>query len=372
MNTLAHFRKTWNALWAKWRRSDIALHPLGPTPSDALPLEATLQPLVVELLNADGEMAEELFASAQAIRNSEVGKTIDLRAAVDASNVCRVNCAYCPMRRDNLKYVRVNRATVEQIVLAARSAHALGFRQLFLQSGEDLAIVSIVADAVRSILTAHNDWEITLNVGNLNSEHYRILFEAGARKYLIKHETANPVLHEQYRDETLINRVMHMLRAREAGFVIGSGNILGLPGQTDDDLVDDIIFLGRINCTTMISCAPFTPSDELPAPFGCQPPGDFEKTKRFVALLRHAFPSARIPATSNLDSPHYPPRPSGKTGQAEMIDAGANGITVNFTPTEVEKDYGLYDRGFKRHIVDLEKAEQVSRETGLPLALTVS
>ncbi len=94
-----------------------------------------------------------------------------------------------------------------------------------------------------------------------------------------------------------------MLKAREAGFEIGSGNILGLPRQTDDDLADDILFFGRFNIVKMVSCAPFTPSDELPEYIRQTPPGDFDKTRRFLSLLRLCFPDARIPAVSNADSP---------------------------------------------------------------------
>lgn len=370
MNELTQFREIWSKLWEKWHNASIALSPLDSIPPEILTLEAELKPLLVALLNASDPEAEELFASARAIRDQSAGRVINLRAAVDISNVCRVNCSYCPMRRDNLRYVQVNRATVEQIVLATRSAHVLGFRQLFLQSGEDPLVVGTVIKALRVIGEERNGWHVVLNLGNLSLGEYRALRQVGAHGYLIKHETANPILHLAYRGETLQKRVQHALWAREAGFYVGSGIILGLPKQTDEDLANDFIFLGRFDSSVMASCAPFTPSDELPAEFRNYPSGDFEKTRRFIALLRHCFPAARIPATSNLDSDRMT-RASGdrKSGQAEAIEAGANGITVQFTPLEIEKDYGLYDRGFKRHLVYVEKAEQVAQETNLPLDL---
>ena len=160
-----------------------------------------------------------------------------------------------------------------------------------------------------------------------------------------------------------------MLKARKAGFEIGSGNILGLANQTDEDLADDILFLGRFNIMNMVSCAPFTPSDELPQDAREAPPGDFAKTRRFIALLRLCFPNARIPAVSNADSPFIRKR-QGKSGQALLMDAGANGITVNFTPPEWEAHYALYVRGKeKTYLVSLKKAQQVAYEAGLSMGI---
>lgn len=369
---LVEFRQMWDELWKRWRSADVAHHPLDSIPPEILLIEAQLKPLIGRLLNVKPEIAEELFASAREVRDANVGREINLRAGVDISNVCRVNCGYCPMRRDNLSYVRVNRATVEQIILAARSAHMLGFRQLFLQSGEDPLVTGIVMQALRSIVQEYNDWHMVLNLGNLSYEEYQALQRAGAHGYLIKHETINAELHWAYRQETVHERVRHMLLARQAGLYIGSGIILGLPKQTDEDLTDDLIFFGRLDSSKMASCAPFTPSKELPSEFRMLPPGNFEKTKRFIALLRHCFPSARIPATSNLDSTSNQRLQSAtgkKSGQAEVLDAGANGITVQFTPVEVEQDYGLYERGFERHMVYLDKAEQVAQETNMVLDL---
>jgi biotin synthase len=166
--------------------------------------------------------------------------------------------------------------------------------------------------------------------------------------------------------------VGHMLKARKASFEIGSGNILGLPNQTDEDLADDILFLGRFNIAKMVSCAPFTPSDELPQDAREAPPGDFDKTRRFIALLRLCFPGARIPAVSNADSP-FMRKQHRKGGQALLMDAGANGITVNFTPPEWEANYGLYVRGNEKpYLVSLKKAQQVASETGLSMGIISS
>ena len=371
------FVTSWLRLRHMWLSSMAYNDPLARPNATITSLEDGLREQLVELLNTNSEDAEQLHSRARFVRDKHVGTRIDLRAAIDVGNVCRVNCHYCPMRRDNLHTMRKNgrgaisayRATSDKIVEAANHAYELGFRELFLQSGEDSRLIGEVRKAVKAVVDAHSDYNITLNLGALDGAEYQSVRAAGARNYLIKHETANPILHEQLREESLRHRVNHMLKAREAGFEIGSGNILGLPRQTDDDLADDILFLGRFNIVKMVSCAPFTPSDELPEYIRQTPPGDFDKTRRFISLLRLCFPDARIPAVSNADSPFIRGGRNGKSGQALLIDAGANGITVNFTPREWEANYGLYVRGTeKTYLVSLEKAHQVASETGLSIS----
>ena len=378
MAGLEEFAASWLRLRQMWLETRASEDPLAPRSEAITSAEQMIRARLVNLLNSTGEDAARLFASAREIRDTHVGPRIDMRAAIDVGNVCRVNCHYCPMRRDNLRTIGKNgrgtisayRADSAKIVEVAHHAYKLGFRELFLQSGEDPHVLPDVKQAVSEITRVHPDYNITLNLGALSEDEYRNLWDAGARYYLQKHETANPSLHEQQREETLQHRVEHMLKARRAGFEIGSGNILGLPNQTDDDLADDILFLGRINCETMVSCAPFTPSDELPPDTRAAASGDFEKTRRFIALLRVCFPNARIPAVSNADSPHMGRINRDKSGQALLVDAGANGITVNFTPPEWEAHYALYVRGTqKSYLVSLQKAERVAAETGLAIGL---
>jgi biotin synthase len=371
---LDKFQDSWRQLHGVWSLAGVHEDPLATYNAGITSLEHTTRALLVGLLNCDEEEAEYLFTAARAVRDEHVGTRIDMRAAIDVGNVCRVNCHYCPMRRDNLHSIAKKgpgtitayRADSDRMREVAEYAYRLGFRELFFQSGEDSRVVPEVIRGVKAVMDAHADYNITLNLGALANGEYEKLREAGARNFLIKHETANPILHEQLREETLRHRVDHMIKARTAGFEIGSGNILGLPGQTDEDLAEDILFLGRLNITKMVSCAPFTPSDELPEDARNTPPGDFDKTRRFIALLRLCFPDARIPAVSNADSPLMPRRQRGKSGQALFMDAGANGITVNFTPPEWEANYGLYERGTsKTYLVSLKKAQQVAAETGL-------
>jgi biotin synthase len=374
---LQDFTEGWADMAHKWRDGRSEGDPLASPGPKFLSAENKLVKVAVQLLNSDGDEAESLFASAREIRDLRVGAKIDLRAVVDLSNKCRVNCSFCPMRRDHSHALPAAKATAEKIVSASQSAYEKGFRQLFLQSGEDTTIIRPVVEALERINKQYADWHIILNLGNHRLETYAELKAAGAHGFLIKHETANPHLHYATRGETLGRRVHHMLLARKAGLYIGSGNILGLPGQSDEDLARDLIFLGRINSSRMASCAPFTPSHDLPIGFETSQEGIFEKALRFIALLRHCFPDARIPATSNLDSPQLnKPKALDKSGQAMAIDAGANGLTVQFTPPDIENNYGLYARGSEKmeqgYLVRFGKAKLVAEQTGLPLDLKQS
>ena len=377
MDHLQRFIEKWSELSAVWKSEQSVENPLGARSEGVAALESDLVQAAVGLLTAGEDSDQRLFASARQIRDRQVGAKIDLRAVIDLSNKCRVNCGFCPMRRDNSDALPVAKASAEKIVAASEEAYSKGFRQLFLQAGEDTTIIRPVVEALQIIRRRRNDWHIILNLGSHRLEVYEKLRAAGADGYLIKHETANPDLHLKLREEPLEKRVNHMLLARKAGMYIGSGNILGLPGQTIEDVAGDLIFLGRIGSSTMASSAPFTASHDLPLELQVTEPGIFEKTLRFIALLRHCFPNARIPATSNLDSPHLiRPNVLPKSGQAMAIDAGANGVTVQFTPREIEDEYGLYARGSEKlqdgYLVRFEKARLVAQQTGLPLDLQVA
>lgn len=374
MDIIKAFSDKWAELSEIWRLESIAEDPLRELPGPSQAVEAEFVALVIELLDSDGRYDGELFASARHVRDGSVGSKIDLRAVIDLSNKCRVNCGFCPMRRDNSDALPIAKADASKIVAASEQAYALGFRQLFLQSGEDTTIIRPVIEALQAIRSKRAGWHVVLNLGSHKLDVYQRLRAAGADGYLIKHETANPELHLKLREEALSKRVSHMLLARKAGMYIGSGNILGLPGQSLEDIARDLLFLGRIDSSKMASSAPFTASHDLPAHLQIREPGVFERTLRFLAMLRHCFPSARIPATSNLDSPELiKPKQLPKSGQAMAIDAGANGVTVQFTPKEIEDKYGLYARGSEKskdgYLVRFEKARLVSEQTGLPLDL---
>src|ERR1700676_1563513 len=245
MDLLQDFIEKWSELSAVWKSERSEENPLGPPSEKAAMLESALVRVAIDVLTADDEHDERLFASARRIRDLHVGAKIDLRAVIDLSNKCRVNCGFCPMRRDNSDALPVAKASAEKIVAASEEAYSKGFRQLFLQAGEDTTIIRPVVEALQTIRRHRKNWHVILNLGSHRLEVYERLRAAGADGYLIKHETANPDLHLKLREETLAKRVHHMLLARKAGMYIGSGNILGLPGQTNEDVGRVFVFSGE-------------------------------------------------------------------------------------------------------------------------------
>src|ERR1700674_426769 len=214
---LQDFTEIWAELTHNWKNDRSADDPLATSSAKTAVAESAFVRTTVQLLTANREQDEALFASARRIRDLHVGAKIDLRAVIDLSNKCRINCSFCPMRRDNSHALPVAKATAEKIVAASVDAYDKGFRQLFLQAGEDITIIRPVIEALATISRPYDDWHFILNLGNHRLEVYAKLKAAGAHGYLIKHETANAELHRETRGETLAKRVHHMLLARRAG-----------------------------------------------------------------------------------------------------------------------------------------------------------
>src|ERR1700730_13785758 len=179
-NALKEFTEIWADLSHVWKVSPGWDRPLAPTSPRVPAAESAFVKTAVRLLSADGELQEQLFASARRIRNLHVGAKIDLRAVIDLSNKCRVNCGFCPMRRENSDALPVAKASSEKIVAASMEAYRKGFRQLFLQSGEDVTIIRPVLDALELIKRQYDDWHVILNLGSHKFQVYADLKAAGA------------------------------------------------------------------------------------------------------------------------------------------------------------------------------------------------
>lgn len=369
---LLKLQSDWTTLKSLWKDAEVENNPFK-TNEQIKRLEEEITPVLVDLLNTDGTERELLYQSAQDIRDKNAGREIQIRGVVEVSNICRENCLYCPMRRDNLRESTKKRISSEQIVTQARVAYDAGIRELFIQSGEDTKIIHTVVDAIKTIKSDPElkSLQIIVNLGNHKKSDYAALAQVGAEGCLIKHETSDEDLHARMRpDSTVEDRTSYLLSARETGMYIGTGVIVGLPGQTDISLAHDIIYAGRLGSWGMVSCSPFTASDETPLKGSTS--GDFYKTLNMIAIYRHLFPHARIPSVSNLDNKLLASHPTDLTisGQSMGIKAGANGITINLTPPDMVKDYRIYNTGDKRYIVDFSKAQRISEETGLPLDIS--
>ena len=284
------------------------------------------------LLGTDDGHAAALYAAANRVRAAAVGDEVHLRGLIEFSNYCRRNCFYCGLRRGRRNLSRYRMGPAE-ILETARRAADLGFRTLVLQSGEDASYpVAVLAGMVRKI-KAECEVAVTLSVGERPVDDYRLLREAGADRYLLRIETSIPTLYrELHPDSDWHKRLLCLHTLRSLGYQVGSGVMIGLPGQTLDMLADDLLFLQGLDLD-MIGVGPFIPHPSTP--LGRAPRGTLALSLRFVACMRLLCPQALIPATSALGALH-------PEGRQMALQVGADVIMPNVTPTRYRQRYELY------------------------------
>lgn len=284
------------------------------------------------LLGADEEESACLFKLADEVRSRFVGEDVHLRGIIEFSNYCAGNCLYCGLRRNNRRLVRY-RMTPAEIREGARRAAGLGCRTIVLQSGEDgFYTGGVLADLV-SMLKRDLDVAVTLSIGDRTRSEYAILKEAGADRYLLKHETSDPCLFGALRPgTTLEERLKRIAWLKELGYQVGSGNIVGLPGQTMETLAGDILLLHGMG-VEMAGIGPFIPGDRMP--LGRFPPGALEQVLKTLALVRLVLPRSHLPATTAVAT-------VDPLGRARALKCGANVIMPNMTPLPYRRDYHIY------------------------------
>jgi biotin synthase len=287
---------------------------------------------LIALLEADEGDARALCAAADRARAAAVGDEIQLRALIEFSNHCRRNCLYCGLRRENRELSRY-RMTAEEIIAAGRAAAALGYRTVVLQSGEDQHYEPDLLAAVLRTIKAHCDLAVTLSIGEREDGDYRRLREAGADRFLLRIETSSPDLYRTlHPDSDWHHRLGRIHSLRRLGYQVGSGVMIGLPGQTIEMLADDLLFLQALDLD-MIGVGPFisNPATPLAGATG----GTLELSLRFVACLRLLCPKALIPATSALGALH-------PIGRQQALQTGADVLMPNATPVQYRERYQLY------------------------------
>ncbi len=291
---------------------------------------ATRKGLVGLLTSAEGEA--QLFASADKVRVTQVGEDVHLRALIEFSNHCWRNCRYCGLRRQHQELARY-RMTPEDIVGTAGEAVGLGYRTIVLQSGEDpYYTADLLSEVVRKIKKKH-EVAVTLSIGERPEEDYRELREAGADRFLLRIETSSPDLYRELQpDLDWESRVECLGALRRLDYQVGSGVMIGLPGQTPEMLADDLLFLQSLDLD-MIGVGPFLPHPATP--LAEADGGTLELALRFVACLRLLVPQALIPATTALEALH-------PEGRRRALQAGANVMMPNCTPTRYREMYQLY------------------------------
>ena len=277
----------------------------------------------------------ELRRQALALRRKFYGNRIFVRGLIEFTNHCKNNCYYCGLRRDNRNLQRY-RLTNEEILTCCREGYGLGFRTFVLQGGEDPYFSDeVLVPLVAAIRKEFPDVAITLSVGERSRASYQALYDAGADRYLLRHETADAkhyrMLHPA--DQRLANRIRCLNDLKEIGYTVGSGFMVGSPGQTTAMLVEDLRFLQRLQ-PGMIGIGPFLSHKETP--FGNEKNGNLQLTLRLIAILRIMFPCALIPATTALAT-------LAENGRELGMEYGANVLMPNLTPECQRSKYSLYD-----------------------------
>lgn len=289
---------------------------------------------LVALLQNDN-YDNELFSAADKKRREIYGDEVYIRGLIEFTNYCENNCYYCGIRRDNKNAVRY-RLTKEEILACCEEGYRLGFRTFVLQGGEDPYYTdALICDIVSDIRTRYPDCAITLSIGEKLKESYQAYFEAGANRYLLRHETANDAHYRSLHPDSmsLKNRKQCLYDLKEIGYQVGSGFMVGSPYQTTEHLIEDIRFLQGLQ-PDMIGIGPYITHEDTP--FSSFESGSLSLTLRLIAILRLMFPYALIPATTALGTIHPQGRELG-------LKAGANVVMPNLSPVKVRKLYTLYD-----------------------------
>lgn len=286
---------------------------------------------LIELLS-DDDCNEALFAAADDIRRRYVGDGVHLRALIEFSNICRNNCCYCGLRRDNrnIKRYRIDADTIFN--LAAYAARNMGLKTVVLQSGEDMFFDrDKLCDIIRRIKTL--DVALTLSIGEKTAAEYKAYKAAGADRFLLRIETTDRDLyHRLDPGMNWQNRRRCLADIAAAGLEVGSGVMVGLPGQTIESLADDILFFREINAD-MIGIGPFIPHPDTPLKDAAG--GTLEMSLKVMALTRLLLPDINIPATTAMET-------LAPDGQTKALQAGANVIMPNVTLTQYRRHYELY------------------------------
>ena len=289
----------------------------------------------LQLIREGAEYKDKLFALAQQTAQQSFGRNIFVRGLIEFTNYCKNDCYYCGIRRSNKNAARY-RLTRDEILECCRAGYALGFRTFVLQGGEDYTYSDgDIAAIVRAIKQQHPDCAVTLSIGERSRVTYKLWKEAGADRYLLRHETAdfNHYARLHPTELSAANRQSCLYTLKELGYQAGAGFMVGSPYQTAENLADDLIFLQKLR-PQMIGIGPFIPHHDTP--FKDEPAGSVELTLVLLAILRLLFPHVLLPATTALGT-------LCPGGRVLAIKAGANVIMPNLSPQNVRGKYLLYD-----------------------------
>lgn len=287
------------------------------------------------LTEAAPQDREYLHRAAREVARAHFGNGVFVRGLIEISNYCRNDCRYCGIRRSNRLAERY-RLTPETVLACCEEGYRLGFRTFVLQGGEDPGLTdALLTELIREMRRRWPDCAITLSLGERSETSYRALYDAGANRYLLRHETIGPAHYRRlHPDEMSLEHRIECLRTlKKIGYQTGTGIMVGSPGQTIADLVADLLFI-REFAPQMIGIGPFIPHRDTP--FGHEPAGSTELTLDLLSILRLMCPPALIPATTALAT-------LSGDGRIRGILAGANVVMPNLSPPDERSKYNLYD-----------------------------
>jgi biotin synthase len=292
------------------------------------------QELLALLNSMTVEDKSYLIEKAHDTRMKSYGDKVFMRGLIEFTNYCKRNCRYCGIRAGN-KLADRYRLSLEEIMEACTEGYELGYRTFVLQGGEDdFYTDEKIVEIVKTIKHKYIDCAITLSVGEKSYETYKKYYDAGADRYLMRHETASKELYERlHPGMSFENRIQCLKDLTEIGYQVGAGCMVGLPGQSNEDYVRDLMFLKELE-PHMVGIGPFIPHKDTP--LAVESGGTVETTEIMLAITRLLLPMVLLPATTALGS-------IDPMGREKGIKAGANVVMPNLSPTSVRKKYALYD-----------------------------
>lgn len=289
----------------------------------------------VLLDQSSGADRDFLFERARAVRDAHYGRKVYIRGLIELTNYCKNDCLYCGIRKSNASCERY-RLTKEQILSCCESGYALGFRTFVLQGGEDGWYTDErMTDIVRAMRQAYPDCAITLSLGERGRESFKRLYDAGANRYLLRHETADEAHYARLHPVSMMlaHRLQCLRDLKEIGFQTGAGFMVGSPYQTTECIVRDFRFLQELK-PQMVGLGPFIPHHATP--LKDFPAGSTERTLLCLSIVRLLLPNVLLPATTALAT-------IDGDGRIKGMNAGCNVVMPNLSPLEDRSKYLLYD-----------------------------
>jgi biotin synthase len=290
---------------------------------------------LVDLINnLDDDSMDYLFKKADERRQNVYGKDVYMRGLIEFTNFCKNDCTYCGIRRSN-KLADRYRLSIDEILECCEVGYELGYRTFVLQGGEDSQYTDEdIVSMIKRIKEKYKDIAITLSIGEKPYASYQKYYDAGADRYLLRHETSARGLYEKLHPKMSYDeRIQCLYDLKKIGYQIGAGFMVGLPDQTTEDLVSDLRFLKELQ-PQMVGIGPFIPHKDTP--LANEIGGDLRMTTILLAIIRLMLPGVLLPATTALGS-------ISPQGREKGLKAGANVVMPNLSPTTVRDKYLLYD-----------------------------